>query len=95
MQSHGTVEHFQSFDVNVLRRMGALRETLVSCPMVSFRWPALARLSANKWRVDVEFRGGVAQCIRLIWTLCHFGAVRRRAPECRRHSRIFVRQTAL
>ena len=53
MAAHGTVEHFQSFDVHVLHRMGALREPLVSYPMVSFQWPGLVRLTANKWRVDM------------------------------------------
>ena len=65
MGKHGTVECFQSFDVHVLHRMGALREQLVSYPMVGFRWPGLVRLTANKWRVDVEFRGGAAQRSRL------------------------------
>jgi hypothetical protein len=73
MGKHGTVEHFQSFDVHVLHRMGALQETLVSYPWVSFRWPGLVRLTANRWRVDIEFRGGAGQRIPVVWSRCHFG----------------------
>jgi hypothetical protein len=76
MATHGTVEHFQSFDVRVLHRMGALREPLVSYPMVSFRWPGMVRLTANKWRVDVAFRHGATQRIWLTWTPCHLGGWR-------------------
>jgi len=76
MTKHGTVENFQAFDVHVLHRMRALQEMLVSCRWVSFRWPGLVRMTANKWRVDVEFRGGAAQRIPLIWTQCHFGGWR-------------------
>ena len=36
----------------------------------------VGRLTTNKWKVDVEFRGGAAQCIRLIWIPCHFGGRR-------------------
>jgi hypothetical protein len=71
-----TVEHIQSFDVYVLHRMGALREPLVCYPMVSFRWPGLLTLTANKWRVDVEFRHGALQRIPVVWTQCHFGGWR-------------------
>jgi hypothetical protein len=76
MARRDTVEHFQSFDVHVLHRMGALQETLVSFPWVVFRWPGLVRLTANKWRVDVEFRGGAVQRIPLVWSQCHFGGMR-------------------
>lgn len=76
MTKHGTVEYSQSFDMHLLHRMGALQETLVSDPMVSFRWPGLVRLTANKWRVDVTFREGATQRIPLIWTPCHFGGWR-------------------
>ena len=76
MGKHGTVEHFQSFDVHVLHRMGALQEALVSYPLVSFRWPGVVRLRANRWRVDVEFRGGALQRIPLVWSQCHFGGLR-------------------
>jgi DNA-directed RNA polymerase subunit RPC12/RpoP len=76
MASHGTVEHCQSFDVHVLYRMGALREPLVSYPWVGLRWPGLVRLTTNKWRVDVEFRGGALQRIPLVWSRCHFGGFR-------------------
>jgi hypothetical protein len=76
MGKHGTVEHFQSFDVHVLHRMGALQETLVSYPWVSFRWPGVVRLTANRWRVDIELRGGASQRIPLLWTRCHLGGGR-------------------
>ena len=76
MATHGTVERFQSFDVYVLHRMGALREPLVSYPMVSFRWPGLVRLIANKWRVDLTFRSGASQTIWLRWSPCNFGGHR-------------------
>jgi len=76
MAAHGTVEHFQSFDVYVLHRMGALREPLVSYPMVSFRWPGLVRLTANKWRVDIQFRSGATQRISLRWIACNLGGHR-------------------
>jgi hypothetical protein len=76
MATHGTVEYFQSFDVYVLYRMGALREPLVSYPMVSFRWPSLVRLTANRWRVDVQFRWGAVQTVPVVWTRCHFGGGR-------------------
>jgi hypothetical protein len=62
---HGTVEKIQSFDVHDVHRAGALQEALVSFPWVSFRWPGFVRLTANKWRVDVEFRGGASQRILL------------------------------
>jgi hypothetical protein len=57
---HGTVEKFQSLDVHDLHRAGALQEALVSFAWASLRWPGLVGLTANKWRVDVEFRGGMA-----------------------------------
>ena len=76
MSNRPTVEHLQSFDVRVLHRMGALREPLVSYPMVSFRWPGLVRLTANKWRVDVAFRHGATQRIWLTWTPCRLGGWR-------------------
>jgi hypothetical protein len=55
MANHGTVEHFESFDVHVLHRTGALREPLVSFPWAIFRWPWLEKVTANRWRVDVQF----------------------------------------
>jgi hypothetical protein len=76
MADRGTVEHFQSFDVHVLHRMGALQEELVSYPWVSFRWPGLVHLTANRWRVDVEFRHGAMQRVPIVWTPCHFGGWR-------------------
>lgn len=76
MATHGTVENFQSFDVYVLHRMGALRESLVSYPMVSFRWPWLVKLTANRWRIDVEFLSGATQRIWLRWSPCNFGGQR-------------------
>ena len=33
-------------------------------------------LTANKWRVDIEFRHGAMQRIPIIWTPCHFGGSR-------------------
>jgi hypothetical protein len=71
-----TVEHLQSFDVHVLHRMGALRESLVSYPWVSFRWTRLVKLTANRWRIDVEFRSGATQRIWLRWSPCNFGGHR-------------------
>jgi hypothetical protein len=56
--------------------MGAFKEDLVSYPMVSFRWPGLVRLTANRWRVDVEFRHGARQRIPIVWTPCNFGGLR-------------------
>ena len=76
MGNCSTVEYFGSFDVHALHRMGVLREPLVSCPSVSFRWPGLVRLNANKWRVDVEHRCGATQRIPIVWTECHFGGLR-------------------
>jgi hypothetical protein len=76
MSSHGTVEQFRAFDVHVLHRMGALQEELVIYPWVSFRWPGLVYLTANRWRVDVKFRHGVMKRIQVAWTPCHFGGWR-------------------
>ena len=76
MATHGTVENYQAFDVRVLHCMGALQESLVAYPMVSFRWPGLVHLTANKWRVDIEFRHRAMQRIPIIWTPCHFGGPR-------------------
>jgi hypothetical protein len=76
MTTHGTVEHFQAFDVHVLHRMGALQEALVTYPWVSFRWPGLVHLTANKWKVDIEFRHGAMQRIPIVWTPCRFGGSR-------------------
>ena len=76
MSSHGNVEDFQAFDVHVLHRVGALQEALVTFPWVSFRWPGLVHLRANKWRVDIEFRHGATQRIPVVWTSCHFGGWR-------------------
>jgi hypothetical protein len=45
-------------------------------PMVSFKWPGLVRLNANKWRVDIEFRCGASQRIPLVWSRCHLGGWR-------------------
>jgi hypothetical protein len=56
--------------------MGALRDPLVTYPMVSFRWPGLVHLTANRWRVDVVFRHGASQRIPVVWTTCHFGGWR-------------------
>jgi hypothetical protein len=76
MGRHGTVEKFGSFDVHDLHRAGALREALVSFLWVSFRWPGMVRLEANRWRVDVELRCGASQRISVVWTRCHFGGGR-------------------
>ena len=76
MADHGTVEYFESFDVHTLHRMCALREPLVAYPMCSFRWPGLVRLTANRWRVDVQFHAGAMQTIPVTWTHCHFGGGR-------------------
>jgi hypothetical protein len=76
MTKHGTVEYFQTFDVHQLHRASALREPLVSLPWCSFMWPGLVRITANKWRADVEFRGGASQGIPITWTRCHFGGWR-------------------
>jgi hypothetical protein len=76
MTRHGTVERFQSFDVHTLHRMGAFGEELRQLVSVSFKWPGLVRLTANKWRVDVEFRHGARQRIPVIWTPCRFGGFR-------------------
>ncbi len=73
---HGTVEKFAAFDVHHLHRAGALREALVSFPLVSFKWPGLVRVTANRWRVDVEFRGGGSERIPVVWTRCRFGGGR-------------------
>jgi hypothetical protein len=55
MDKHGTVEHFQCFDVHVLHRTEALQETLVSYPWVSFedepqRQMSMKRLSRDEPR---------------------------------------------
>ena len=76
MARRGTVEDFQFFDVHRLHRAGALREQLVSFEGCSFKWPGLRRVTANKWRVDVEFRGGASQRIAVVWSRCHFGSGR-------------------
>jgi hypothetical protein len=76
MAHHGTVESYQSFDVHRLYRAGALQEQLVSLPWCSFTWPGLVRLTANKWRVTVQFSSGSSQTIWLRWTQCHFGGWR-------------------
>ena len=55
---------------------GRFRKPLVTYPMVSFRWPGLVHLTANKWRVDIEFRHGAMQRIPIVWTPCHFGGWR-------------------
>jgi hypothetical protein len=71
-----TVEHVPAFDVHVLHRRGALREALVGFPWVSMRWPWLVKLTANRWRIDVEFRSGASQRIWLRWSRCHLGGQR-------------------
>lgn len=76
MSKRLTVEHVQSFDVRVLHGVGALREPLASFPMVSFRWPGIIRLTANKWRVDMTFRSGAIQTIWLRWSPCNYGGHR-------------------
>lgn len=86
MTNHGTVENFQAFDVHTLYRMGAFNEELRELVSVSFTWPGLVRLTANKWRVDVEFRCGARQRIPLVWTPCRFGSFRPwyKCPGCDR-----------
>jgi hypothetical protein len=76
MARHGTVEDFQFFDVHQLHRAGALTEQLVSFELCSFKWPGLFRVTANRWRVDVEFRGGALQRIAVVWSRCNFGGGR-------------------
>ena len=76
MTGQCTVEHFQSIDVHQLHHAGALHERLVSFPWCSFRCPGLVRVTSNKWRVDVEFRGGASQRIPVNWTQCNFGGWR-------------------
>jgi len=76
MGQGGTVEKNQSFDVHDLHRAGALGDALVSFPWVSFRWPGIVRLRANRWRVEVELRCGASQRIPVVWTRCHFGGGR-------------------
>jgi hypothetical protein len=86
MTKHGTVEHFQAFDVHTLHRKGAFKEELRRLKSVSFQWPGLVDLTANRWRVDVEFRCGAKQRIPLIWTPCRFGGFRPwyKCPGCGR-----------
>lgn len=76
MGKHGTVEKFASFDVHDLHRAGALREQLVTFKWLAFKWPGLARLTANKWRVDITLRCGASQRITVVRTRCHFGGGR-------------------
>lgn len=73
MSTHATVEHLRSISIRQLHRAGALREPLVSFLMVSFMWPGLTQLTVNRWRADVEFRGGASQRITITWTPCRFG----------------------
>jgi hypothetical protein len=76
MNEHGTVENYQAVDVHDLYRAGALQDALVTLPHVSLKWPGLARITANRWRVDVQFRSGATQRIPLTWTRCNFGGGR-------------------
>jgi hypothetical protein len=76
MTRHYTVEQFESFDVQHLHRGKVLREPLISFPWCSFKWPYLARVTAHRWYVDIEFREGATQRIPLVWTRCHFGGER-------------------
>jgi hypothetical protein len=76
MAKHATVERCQAFAVHDLHHAGALQEQLVSFPLCSFKWPGLVRVTANRWRVDIEFRGGATQRITIAWTPCNFGGMR-------------------
>src|SRR5579863_4932456 len=98
MSRHGTVEDFEAFDVHTLHRMGAFKEELQQLASVSFQWPGLVRLTANRWRVDVEFRSGVQQRIPVVWTPCRFGGFRPwyQCPGCdRRVGTLYNRRTSL
>jgi hypothetical protein len=88
MTEHGTVENYQAVDVHELYRAGALREALVAFPCVSFKWPGLIRLTANKWRVTVQFPSGSSQTIWLRWSPCHFGGWRPWFVCCRCDRRV-------
>lgn len=76
MSGHGTVEYFQAFDVHTLHRKGAFTEELRHFPWVSFTWPWLVRLTVDKWHVDIEFRRGARQRIKVVWTPCGLGGFR-------------------
>lgn len=92
MPAHATVEHLPSINIHQLHRAGALREPLVYFPMTSFKWPGLTRVSANRWRTDVEFHGGAFQRITITWTPCNFGKERPWffCPRCKRRvARLF------
>jgi hypothetical protein len=98
MAYHGTVESHQSFDVHRLYRAGALQERLVSLPWCSFTWPGIVRLTANRWRVTIQFRSGWSQTIWLRWSPCRYGGWRPWlvCPTCnRRFGKLYSSGAAL
>jgi hypothetical protein len=82
----GTVEKQESFDVHDLNRERALTERTAVFPWASLRWSWIHHLKVNGWTVEMQFRTGRSQSIRVLWTRCHFGGRRPwlECPCCRR-----------
>ena len=86
MRPHGTVEHYQEFQISALYRAGALRESTASFPWCAFKWPGFAKVEANRWRVDIVLGCGAYTRISVTWSRCHLGGYRPwfSCPRCGR-----------
>src|SRR5215475_14075847 len=82
----GTVERTGSLNVHDLHRMRAFTDRTAVFANASLRWPWLARLSVNRWSVQLKFPSGGSQSIGVVWSWCHFGGARPwfLCPHCQR-----------
>ena len=80
-------------DVRALYRAGIFKDYWVDLPMVSLRWPRIARMRAARYLLQLELRNQVVpQQIRVSWPRCHYGGARPwlHCPFCeRRVGRLF------
>ena len=78
----GTVEKHQFMDANELNRSGVFNRTPVILPYAGFRWPGLAKVRVDLFRLQLiypQYRPDVSprvQEVRVSWTRCHFGGMR-------------------
>jgi hypothetical protein len=64
-------------DARELKRSSVFRDGWVTLPMVSLRWPGVAKMRVARYLIQLEFEDlAVPQQIRVSWTRCHFGGAR-------------------
>jgi hypothetical protein len=64
-------------DVRELYKASAIDGGWITLPWAGFRWPAIRKMRAARYLVQIELRNQVIpQLVRVSWTWCHFGGTR-------------------